>query len=118
MIGFNYLLFGYKTYTIPIESVKAAASIFLRSGIDVSFKDNSFSVISYRVRKVESLLSGKVEFSSSEMRGVYGFIYKHRHRYGAMIAAALVLFLFFFVAASAMYLPLISFSAVWMCSFI
>ena len=96
MIRIDLFFFGYMKYTVAECDVGICAEIFLRHGINVSFNKNSFLLRKGMESKVEPLLLGKVEYSKSEIRGLYGFLYRNRNRYGAMLGIFIVAFLILF----------------------
>jgi len=83
------LLLGYIVFTVKEEDVGRCAGLFLKNGVSVRFKRNAFAADVFKARKIEKILSGVLEYQKSEVRGLGGFIYKNRKRYGVMFAALL-----------------------------
>lgn len=96
MIRADLLFLGYRVFYVKKEDVATVAGLFLKNGISVNFNNNSFVVGEKKSRRIEELLDTRVEFSKSEMRGFAGFLVKHRKRWGAFLALAIILFLFLF----------------------
>lgn len=94
MISLSQYLLGYKIFTVKEEDVGAVAEIFLKHGIGVKFKKNTFRADAIKSKKIEALLFECVEYSVSDLRGFGGFLYKNRKRYGVMIAALISVILF------------------------
>ena len=86
MMRIDYLIFGYRIFTLADKDVGVAADIFLKSGISVRFKKNSFAVPERRVRRTESVLAEKIEYSKTDMLGFFGFLHRNRKRYGVFFA--------------------------------
>ncbi|MBQ8689236.1 MAG: sporulation protein YqfD [Clostridia bacterium] len=94
MIRLDYFLLGYVTVKIPKESIKTVSVKLLKREIPVKIThDGSFNIPVRRVKSILPLLSG-IEYTVSEPRGVYGFLYPHRKRYGAFLAFAVSIVLF------------------------
>ncbi len=92
-----YLL-GYREYTIEKTDMKKVVKLFLNAKISVKFRENSFCVSEWKSRKIDALLSTRVKFTKSEPRGMYGFVYKNRMKYGAMVAMLLITLLSLFLS--------------------
>jgi len=96
MIRIDYLLFGYKIFTVKKEEVVRCAELFLKNNLSVSFHKNSFYAGVKKSKSIENLLNGKIEYTKSELYGLGGFIYRNRKRYGvfaAIIICAVILLL-------------------------
>jgi len=96
MIRIDYLLFGYRIFSFDEDDVADAADILLKSGISVRFLKNSFAAPERRSGKIESLLSGRVNYKKSDLLGFSGFVLKNRKRYGAFLAIILTVLLLVF----------------------
>ena len=88
-------LLGYRIFTVKEEQLALCAQIFLREGISVRFKNNTFAADVIKSRRIDKVLDGNIEYSKSDLRGVGGFFYKNRKRYGVMFAIVFSMFLFF-----------------------
>ena len=95
MIRLDYLLLGYRAYTVENEDVFRVADIFLKKGISVRFYENRFYARGKKSEEIERALSSDVKYSRSEILGFYGFLYKNRKRYGVMFALVCTLILLF-----------------------
>ena len=96
MVRADLLLLGYFRISIAPEDKKTVSDIFLKRGISASFGKNDDFLIAYRMRKrVESLLSGKVDYRISEPLGLYGFLARNKSRVGVFIALLFVSALYF-----------------------
>lgn len=96
MIRLDYLLFGYKIFTVDSQDVGKCAQIFLKNGVSVSFDKNRFVVGAGKSRTVEALLKNKIKYSVSSILGFRGFLYRNRKRYGAIIAMIIISLVFLF----------------------
>ena len=96
MIRIDYLLFGYRVFTVDYNDVAKAADILLKNGISVRFCANTFSVPERKVKQIEILLSERVNYSRTEILGFSGFIRRNRKRYGAFTAILLTALLIIF----------------------
>lgn len=96
MMRIDYLLFGYRRFTVDIEDVAKAAEIFLKRGISVKFYGNSFCADIKKSKMIENALLGNINFQKSEVLGLYGFFLKNRNRFGIFIAVLLTVFIFVF----------------------
>ena len=95
MISLSQYLLGYKKFTVRNEDVRLAAEIFLKHAIGVKFNKNTFYSDSIKSKKIETVLSGGVEYTVSDLRGLGGFLYRNRKRYGVMIALLISSMLYF-----------------------
>ena len=99
MIRLDYLFFGYFEIKISRADAPKAADIFLKDGISLRLRDGCGIILPAREReRVIALLDGKIEYTVSETKGVYGFVRKNRRRYGVMGALFLSAILYFFLA--------------------
>ena len=89
MIRIDYLMLGYRIFTVAEGDVSRVADLFLKKGISVRFRGNGFAVPEYKVRKIEAILSPSVSYTKTEIKGFYGFLYTRRKRYGAFFALVL-----------------------------
>jgi similar to stage IV sporulation protein len=96
MIRLDLLFFGYFKYFVGQEDVARCSAIFLKQGINAKFEDCSFLIKKKDANRIDSLLSGRIKYQKSELLGMYGFVYKNRKRYGAMLGILLSAFLIFF----------------------
>lgn len=94
MIGIAELLLGYCTFTVKEEDIAACAQIFLKSGVSIRFRKNTFTADSFKAAKIEKMLNGNIEYLKSELKGFGGFLYKNRKRYGVMVGIILSLVLY------------------------
>lgn len=97
MMRIDYLLFGYRRFTVGFEDIARTAEIFLKQGISIKFFGNSFYAGIKKSKIIEKALLGKIKFQKSELLGLGGFIFKNRKRYGVFLA---ILFTFFMVFAT------------------
>ncbi len=89
MMRIDYLIFGYRFFSFAAEDVGKAADIFLKNGISVRFKGNRFAVPERKVRRIERVLSSRVNYSKTDMLGLLGFLHGNRKRYGIFFATLL-----------------------------
>lgn len=94
MIRPDLLLLGYRVFTLKTEDVGLASSILLKGGISVKIVRGKFVAGEKKSRKIEALLSTRVEFSKSELMGFCGFLAKNRKRWGIITALLLSVLLF------------------------
>ena len=97
MMRIDYLLFGYRRFTVGFEDIARTAEIFLKQGISIKFFGSSFYAGIKKSKIIEKALLGKVKFQKSEILGLGGFIFKNRKRYGVFLA---ILFTFFMIFAT------------------
>ncbi len=97
MVRLDLLIFGYVTITVSETDKCALADILLKNGIAATLNKKGEFIIPYRkVKSVLMLFGDKIEYSSSEPRGIFPFFHRHKHRYGAflgIICFAILLFL-------------------------
>ena len=96
MIRADLLIFGYRVFCFKNDDVKTVADLLLKHGVSAKFKGNSFVAGEKKAKKIEELLSTRVEFSKSNMRGFAGFLAKHRKRWGVFSALMITVALFLF----------------------
>lgn len=94
MIRIDYLLFGYRRFTVDFEDIAKTAEIFLKFGISVKFVGNSFFADIKKSKIIEKVLLGNVKFQKSELLGFYGFVLNNRKRFGIFFAILLTVFMF------------------------
>lgn len=97
MVRLDLFVFGCVTVTVDKSDRCAAADILLKNGIGSTLNSEGEFIIPYRKKeKISKLFSLKIDYSISEAKGIYPFLYKQRHRYGAflgIICFALLIFL-------------------------
>ena len=93
MIRVDQFIFGYRVYTVDEGDLTLAANLLLKKGIGVRFNKNSFVLSERKSKAVDKLFFDRVKYEKSEIRGVWGFIYKNRKHYGAFIAFFIVAFI-------------------------
>ncbi len=93
MMRIDYLLIGYREFTVDIEDIAKAAEIFLKCGISIKFIGNSFYADEKKSKIIENALLGKVKFQKSELLGFGGFILKNRKRFGVFFAIIFTVFI-------------------------
>ena len=91
MIRLDYLLLGYKNFTVDCEDIGRSAEIFLKNRVSVRFNKNTFIASKRQSKVIEKLLAGHIKYSVSELLGFAGFVYRNRKRYGVMAATLLTL---------------------------
>ncbi len=96
MIRIDYLLFGYRKFTVNKEDITKTAEIFLRRGISIKFYGNSFYADAKKTKTIENALLGNVKFQKSELLGLGGFILKNKKRFGVFFAIVFTLLAFAF----------------------
>ena len=96
MMRIDYLLFGYRIFTVAGDDIAKAADILLKNGVSVRFKGNRFVAPERKARKIESLLGARIDYSKTEILGFYGFIRRNRRRYGIFTAIILTFLLLVF----------------------
>jgi similar to stage IV sporulation protein len=96
MIRIDYLIFGYRIFTVRKEHISKAADIFLANNVSVRFRGNTFLVSERKQKEIERLLGTRVEFSKSECCGFFGFLRKNRHRAGVLLVMLAILFALIF----------------------
>ncbi len=85
----DFLIFGYRKITVADDDLKAALRILFSLGISVRVENSSFFLKERDVSIVNSHFSGKIEYSVSELRGLFGFLKSHSKSYGAIIGSLL-----------------------------
>ena len=95
MIRVDHLLFGYRVFTVDEGDVAKAAELFLKNNISVRFCGNKIYASVRKSRKIKAVIEGAVTYSSSEILGIGGFLYKNRNRWG--VASALVFSIVFVI---------------------
>lgn len=84
-------LLGYYRVDIPQDAVLRAADALLRAGLGLALSpDGRMYVPARRLRALRTALAD-VPHTVSPMRGMLGFLLRHRRRYGAMAALAVCL---------------------------
>lgn len=96
MIRPDLAFFGYVRYTVSEDSLPHVISLFLKNHINVKIERGVFLARASLCKKIDSILSGRVEYKKSEILGLFGFLYRNRKRYGAMIAAFIGIFIFLY----------------------
>ncbi len=95
MTSFLTFLFGYRIFSFE-NCGEEVLNILLSGGMPVLMKEGKICVRVGKIRKMQNLLGTRVKFKMSDMRGIGGFIYNHRHSWGAVIALVLSTLLFIF----------------------
>ncbi len=93
MIRPDFHIFGYRIITIDDDDKKSVVQMFLKNNMSVKFYGNEFIVKERDFKKICSLLGTRVKFSASEMKGLLGFLYSNRKRFGALCAVVFTVFL-------------------------
>ena len=98
MIGIKFFLLGYFLISVNEEEKSAfARALFDRSIPMKGLKDGRIVILQKYKKQVLNVCLG-VDFCTSENKGLPGFIYRNRKRYGAFAGALICLFLFFLSA--------------------
>ncbi len=93
MIKILFVLLGYKKYKLNEESRRRAIRIFWKNKINIKIENGEFFVPLFRCKKIENLLNKRVDYEGSKARGIGGFIYENRKRYGIFSALFIILIL-------------------------
>ena len=99
MVRIDCLVFGYRKITVPPELLARASSILLREEIPTRMGSHGTFILRERdIHKMRSVFSGKIEYTESDVLGLYGAYHRLRHK--ALILVASILMLFLSVIAS------------------
>ena len=96
MMRIDYLILGYRRFTVEESDIVKAAGIFLKLGISVRFFGNTFFASEKKSKRIEEALTGKVVFSKSELLGLFGLLLKNKKRLGLFFSLVFTLLLFVF----------------------
>lgn len=88
------LIFGYSVFKVNVEDINSLANKLLSLGIAAKIKKNGTCEVRISdAKKLRTELSD-IPFTESEIKGLPGFIYRNRKRYGTaagLIIAAIIL---------------------------
>ena len=98
MVRIDCLIFGYRKLKISPSDLSYVTSLFIRRAIFSSISDDGTLVVRERdIAKIQALLSGRMEFSCSEPKGLYGkwlkLKYKETIIIGLLISLVMTLLL-------------------------
>ena len=97
MARLDELIFGYVEITVSDSDAARAADILVREGISASFSSPSVIRVSYRrYTALSSAFAKKIQYTSSEVGGMRGFLQRNKHRWGLIcgaLTAALLLWI-------------------------
>lgn len=89
MIRIDHLLFGYVTFKIAEGDIPTVAGRLMRSGISAKISASGEINVRYSMMKRFKDILSDVEYAVTEPKGLFGFLYKLRKRYG-LIAGVLI----------------------------
>ncbi len=92
------LIFGYTVFKVATDDIPTLANRLLGLGITAKIKKNGACEIRARDAKRLRSALGDISFCESKMRGLPGFLYRNRKRYGT--AAGIVIALFILIYSS------------------
>ncbi len=99
MIRADKLIFGYVIFNIAKKDISYAAELLLTSNVSAKISsEGSFISSASQKRFIESIFKGKIDYSVSPVKGVYGFFLRFRYRYGIYLAIILSSLLFLFLS--------------------
>lgn len=91
MPRFDFMFFGYFTVTVETEDIAKASAILLKAGFGAKFdRFGRFSIPYGKKTHIEELFNGKIKYCFSEPRGLFGFLIKHKLRFGIYLAILLM----------------------------
>ncbi len=100
MIRLDYLLLGYFEIEISKTDISRAADIFLKNGVSLRLCEGNRIIAPAREReRITSLLDGKIEYTATEIKGIYGFVNRNRRRYGFVAAVFVCALLYLFLGS-------------------
>ncbi len=86
MARIDGLLFGYTVFSVKEEDTSLFANVLLSLGISAKIKAKSQAEIRLSDRmRLRARLDGIIEYSESEIKGLPGFLYRNRKRYGVFL---------------------------------
>lgn len=93
----DFLIFGYREIKTEESDAPRAASLLLKNGIRVSvFCDGCILAREKDVVKIQKILSGRIGFSLSEPKGLYGIWRKEGHKAATVICLITSIFALLF----------------------
>ncbi len=92
----DFLIFGYRKIRVEEKYLKDFLNELLKVGISLKAENGEFLVSERDFRRINKILSGKIEYSASEARGIFGILKRYKTRYGIIAAVFLSLFLCIF----------------------
>ena len=86
MVRADFLIFGYRQIKIDRANLPFVASILLQNGIRVSVIGDGYILAREKdILKIRKILSGRIDFSVSEAKGIYGIWKKSQHKVTTVI---------------------------------
>lgn len=99
MPGVSYLVFGYRRLKISPDSLSFLSSILLKAAIPSRISNNGDVIVRERdIDKISTLLSGRIEFSCSEPKGLYGIFKRVPNKVAVVLSLLASLVLVFFLS--------------------
>ena len=84
----DFLIFGYREIVIDKSDIPVTASILLQKGIRVSILNDGYVLAKEKdISKIQKILSGRIKFSISEPKGLYGAWKRIQHKVATVICA-------------------------------
>ena len=89
MVRADFLIFGYREIIIDKADVPVVASILLRKGIRVLVLNNGYILAKEKdIVKIQEILTGRMNISISEPKGLYGAWKRSQHKVAMAICTA------------------------------
>ena len=93
----DFLVFGFREINIDKANLPLLVSLLLQNGIRVSVISDGFVYAKEKdIAKIRKILSGRMEFSISEPKGLYGIWKRSRHKTSTVICLVLSISAMFF----------------------
>ena len=98
MVRLDYLLLGYFEIEIFEADIWRAADLFFKNGVSLKLRVGNRIFAPARERsRIISILDGEIEYSVSEIKGMYGLWLRNSRRYGFFAAVFLSALLYLFL---------------------
>ena len=89
----DLMLFGYREVRVEKKDLKELLNILLPNGFSVKINDAKFRISERKFKKFKNLVSEKINFSATELRGLPGALKRYKLRLGIFSALILSLLL-------------------------
>ena len=97
MVKLDFLIFGYRKIKISPSDLSLVTGILIRSSVPSRINsDGTITVKERDFEKIQNLLSGRVDFSYSSVKGIYGFFKELNNKWVLISAFAVSLLIMLF----------------------
>lgn len=99
MVKINYLFFGYRKLRVDPSDLSGVTSILLRNSLlSVINNDGTITVKEGDFKKIQEILSGRIDFEYSEPLGFPGVVKRTKHKSAILVSVVLTALIVIFLS--------------------